>query len=135
MKGTNLLVFSVVIAVAIGAAAGYLAARTRYKAQLLQKDAFIAQQDSRLKTLQAKEIQMTKAAAAMPDGVLMKEGKLWQVQNGQTMVMEKEVTMSDGTKVDTTGKVIMKDGSSMMLKDGEEVSMDGKVTDVSMMGK
>lgn len=135
MKTQNLLVVAVIVAVVIGAGAGYLAARSKYKAMLAQKDAFIMQEDSQLKSLQAKDAQMNKQQSLLPDGVMMKEGKMWQVKSGQTSAMSSEMTMSDGTKVDSTGKVTMKDGSIMMMKDGEKMTMDGKVTDSATIGK
>jgi len=39
--------------------------------------------------------------------------------------MEKEAMLKDGTKVMTDGKVMRKDGTSFMLKEGESIWMDG----------
>ena len=39
--------------------------------------------------------------------------------------MEKDATLNDGTKVMTDGKVMMPDGTSFMMKEGESIWMDG----------
>ena len=39
--------------------------------------------------------------------------------------MEKDATLNDGTLVMTNGKVIRKDGTTFMLKEGESIWMDG----------
>ena len=45
--------------------------------------------------------------------------------------MTKDVTLKNGTKVSTTGEVTMKDGKKMMLKEGQCVDMEGKVSQFS----
>jgi hypothetical protein len=69
------------------------------------------------------------------DGVMMKDGKMMEVKDGKTMPMDKEMTMSDGTKVMEDGTVMTKDGKKMMMKDGEHMSMDGKMGSGAMTGK
>lgn len=64
----------------------------------------------------------------MESGVLMHGGQLMQLQDGKMMPMTSEMTMSNGTKVTTTGQVTMADGKTMMLKDGQGVSMGGQLT-------
>lgn len=65
----------------------------------------------------------------MKDHVMMKDGKMWVMKDGKTMMMDKDMTMSNGTMVSTTGKVTMSDGKSMMMKNGDMMDMEG------MMGK
>lgn len=63
------------------------------------------------------------------DGVMMDKGTMMVVsKTGDTMTMNKEITMQDGTKVMTDGKVLMKDGSVVMMKEGEKMMMqDGQM--------
>lgn len=66
--------------------------------------------------------------AAEMGGVMMKDGKMMMMMDGKaTGPMEKEMTMSDGTKVMPNGMVKMKDGKEMPMKDGMMMMMDGKM--------
>ena len=56
------------------------------------------------------------------DGVMMKDGKMMMMKDGKPAgQMTKEMTMSNGTKVMTDGKMMMKDGGQMMMKDGQMI--------------
>ena len=64
------------------------------------------------------------------DGVMMKDGKMMMMMGGKaTGPMDKEMTMSDGTKVKPDGSMMMKDGKMMKMKDGQMMMMDGKMMD------
>jgi len=69
-------------------------------------------------------------------GVFMKDGKMMTMMNGGlTGEMSADMTMSDGTKVMMTGKVMTNDGSTMMMKEGDAVLMTGeKSTTEAMSG-
>jgi|GEM_PF-5391501 len=59
------------------------------------------------------------------DYVMMKDARMVMVRDGKTTAMEKEMTMADGTRVMVDGKVMMTDGSTKILKDGESVPLSG----------
>jgi hypothetical protein len=64
------------------------------------------------------------------DGVMMKDGKMMMMMGGKpTGPMDKEMTMSDGTKVKPDGSMTMKDGKMMKMKNGQMMMMDGKMMD------
>ena len=66
--------------------------------------------------------------AAEKDGVMMKDGKMTRMQDGKEIGrMDRETTMSNGTKVMMNGKMMMKGGKEMQLKEGQTVMMDGKM--------
>ena len=66
--------------------------------------------------------------AAEKDGVRMKDGKMMMMQDGKEVArMDRETTLSDGTKVMMNGKVVMKGGKVMQMKEGQTVMMDGKM--------
>ena len=68
------------------------------------------------------------AMAVEKDGVMMKDGKMWRMQDGKEIGrMDRETTMSNGTKVMMNGKMMMKGGKEMQLKEGQTVMMDGKM--------
>ena len=74
-------------------------------------------------------------AATMKDCCMMKDGKMLVMKNGETMPMEKDMTMKNGTKCMTTGECTMKNGKKMMMKEGDCMEMSGKMGKCSMMNK
>ena len=60
---------------------------------------------------QNQNIQNNPVDKLQTDGVVMQNGKMMQVKNGQTTVLDQDVTMSNGTKIMTDGTCIKKDGS------------------------
>ena len=59
------------------------------------------------------------------EGVMMKDGKLLMMKNGQTTQLTTDLTLDNGTVVMTNGTVKAKDGKTTVLKEGDYVSMDG----------
>lgn len=68
----------------------------------------------------------------MKDCVMMEHGKMVVMKNGETMDMNKDMAMKNGTMVMRDGKVKMKNGKTTMLKDGDCVYMNGKMTKMKM---
>lgn len=60
------------------------------------------------------------------DHVTMRDGKMMVVRNGETVPMEEDVTMADGTRVMRNGQVLMANGTARMMREGETMSMDGE---------
>jgi hypothetical protein len=58
------------------------------------------------------------------NGVLMKDGKIIMVKDGDVMPMKSEMTMSNGTKVTEDGSITRK------MNEGEMMMMDGTTTTV-----
>ena len=68
------------------------------------------------------------AMAAEKDGVMMKEGKMWRLQDGKEIGrMDRETTLSNGTKVAMNGKMMTKDGKEVQLQEGQIMMLDGKM--------
>ena len=66
--------------------------------------------------------------AAEKDGVMMKSGKVVRLQEGKDIGrMDRETTMSNGTRVMMNGKMVMKDGKEMQLQEGQTMMLDGKL--------
>ena len=66
--------------------------------------------------------------AAEKDGIMMKDGKMVRFHDGKEIGrMDRETTMSDGSKVMMNGKMIMKGGKEMQMKEGQMVMLDGKM--------
>ncbi len=70
------------------------------------------------------------AMAVEKDGVTMKDGKLWRLQDGKEIGrMDRETTMSNGTRLMMNGKMVMKDGKATQLQEGQSLMLDGKLVE------
>jgi hypothetical protein len=69
-----------------------------------------------------------RAAHPNADGVMMHDGKMMIMKNGQAKgPMANSMTMSNGATVMGDGMVKMKDGSETHMKDGQMMMMDGQM--------
>ncbi len=66
-------------------------------------------------------------AQEKPDGVIMKDGKMMVVKDGKISVMDKDLLLSNGTKIMSNGTIVKKDGSKIMMKEGDYKDMSGNV--------
>jgi hypothetical protein len=72
------------------------------------------------------------AMAVEKDGVMMKAGKMVRVTEGKEIGrMDREMTMSNGTRVTMNGKMLMKDGKEIQLQEGQAIMLDGKLVEGS----
>lgn len=71
----------------------------------------------------------------MKDCVMMKDGKVMVMKDGQKSELTDDMTLSNGTTVMKDGTVKTSDGQTMMLKDGDWVGMDGKMGKMGRMKK
>lgn len=66
--------------------------------------------------------------AAEKDGIMMKDGKMTMMQDGKEITrMDRETTLSNGSRVMMKGKLVTKDGKEMQMTEGQMVMMDGKM--------
>jgi len=66
--------------------------------------------------------------AVEKDGVMMKGGKMVRMTEGKEIGrMDRETTMSNGTRVMMNGKMVMKDGKEGQLQEGQIMMLDGKL--------
>lgn len=68
------------------------------------------------------------------DCCMMKDGKMMRMESGKMMLMEKEMTMKNGTVCKPDGECMTKDGEKMMMKNGDCMDMNGKIGPCEMMG-
>ena len=70
------------------------------------------------------------AMAVEKDGIMMKAGKVVRTSEGKEIGrMDRETTMSNGTRVTMNGKMLMKDGKEVQLQEGQVVMLDGKLVE------
>jgi hypothetical protein len=66
--------------------------------------------------------------AAEQDGIMMKDGKMTMMHSGKEVSrMDRETTLSNGTKVMMNGKMVTKDGKEIQMHEGQMIMMDGKM--------
>jgi hypothetical protein len=61
------------------------------------------------------------------DGVIMKDGKLVATEMGMTNPVTADKTLRNGTIITTNGVVTGKDGTTTQLREGDYVSLTGRV--------
>lgn len=64
----------------------------------------------------------------MTEGIQMKNGEVWVVKDGKKNKMAAETMLNDGSRVMANGNVVLKDGTTRTLNNGERISMDGRWT-------
>lgn len=74
---------------------------------------------------QRKPMQTDKVDKAdkVSDRVVMKDGELLVIKNGESAKMEKEIVLPSGTVIKTDGTLKKKDGSEIKLKDGQYIEL------------
>jgi len=68
------------------------------------------------------------------DLLLMKNGKMMMMKKGRIKPMKEDMAIFDGMRVMMDGTVIMTDGNSRTMMEGDAMTMDGIiVTDMEKM--
>ena len=60
------------------------------------------------------------------DHIMMQDGQVMIMRNGERMPMDEEMTLPDGTKVGIDGTVMMPDGTMRMMDEGETMLLQGE---------
>jgi uncharacterized protein with beta-barrel porin domain len=63
-----------------------------------------------------------------PDGVVMQNGKLMKVKNGQLTALDQDVTLGNGMKIMTDGNYTKMDGTTTLLEEGQHLDESGNMT-------
>ncbi|KAA9340703.1 DUF6799 domain-containing protein [Adhaeribacter soli] len=69
----------------------------------------------------------TMPSNAMREGVMMEGDKILITRNGQTTIMTKDTTFANGTMIMSNGMVKMADGTTMNMKNGDRMDMNGNM--------
>lgn len=76
---------------------------------------------------QNQNIQSNPVDVSFRDGVTMQNGKVMNIINGKSTILDRELTLGNGTKVMANGAYIKKDGTRLMLKEGQQLDMSGNL--------
>jgi hypothetical protein len=77
-----------------------------------------------------KQNQVNSIESLHKDGVIMHNGKMMTVKNGQMSHFERDITMSNGTKIRSDGTCIYNNGKKSMMKEGQHMDMSGNISDM-----
>ena len=70
---------------------------------------------------------MSRGKHMMKDCLMMKNGQVMSMKNGQKMKIERTMTLTNGTTVAPDGTINWPNGKTGMLKEGQCIYMDGKI--------
>jgi hypothetical protein len=59
--------------------------------------------------------------------VMMKQGKLIEVNNGHRKIVKKDMTLVNATTIHPNGSIDASSGQSLQLKEDEYMTMDGRI--------
>ena len=73
--------------------------------------------------------------SVIKDCVMMTEGKMMQLKNGQLTPIKKPLILANGTKIKRNGKCILPDGTRIRMVEGNCMDNSGKVDNCAVVDK
>jgi len=67
--------------------------------------------------------------------VMMKRGKLIEVSHGHRKFVKKDITLTNETTIHPNGAVDAGSGQNQQIKEGQYITMDGKIRSLKDMGR
>ena len=67
------------------------------------------------------------------DLLVMKNGKMMMKRGSRIRPMKEDMAIFDGMRVMMDGTVIMTDGNSRTMMEGDAITMDGRMTDIEKL--
>ena len=67
--------------------------------------------------------------------IMMKHGKLIEMNNGHKKFIKKDVTLVNMTTIHPNGAIDASSGQSLQLKEGEYITMDGRIHKLKDMAR
>lgn len=110
----NTTTWVIIATLVLGFIAGFVVARFKYRTQIGLISTMVMDKAAEINTLTAGNNRYF-----MVTGVMMEE------KDGIVSRMISDTTLADGTMITMSGKVVKTDGSSVILKNGESVLMNG----------
>jgi hypothetical protein len=110
----NTTTWVIIATLVLGFIAGFVVARFKYRTQIGLISTMVMDKASEINTLTAENNRYF-----MVTGVMMEE------KDGIVSRLISDMTLSDGTTITMSGKVIKTDGSIITLKNGESILMNG----------
>ena len=113
-KAYNITTWVIIATLILGFIAGFVVARFKYRTQIGLISTMVMDKASEINTLTAEN-----------NRYFMVSGGMMEEQDGVVSRMISDTTLSDGTTITMSGKVVKTDGSIIVLKNGESILMNG----------
>ena len=110
----NTTTWVIIATLVLGFIAGFVVARFKYRTQIGLISTMVMDKASEINTLTAEN-----------NRYFMVNGSMMEEKDGIVSRMISDTTLSDGTIITMSGKVVKTDGSIIFLKNGESVLMNG----------
>lgn len=121
MKNKNILLSAVVFSLATFSAS----AQVNRSDTTLSKTQIVKAEQTKMNDLTKSKDQQEQHLKI--DHIMMKDQKMMVIKDGKMMLMEKEMTLKNGTKCLVNGTCISSDGKKSILKEGEMMDMNGNM--------
>lgn len=106
----------VIIVLGIAFIAGYLVSRERYKPQINNLSTMVIERDDKITYLNN-----------LRNRLVLTDGQLTQNIDGDIMVLDENVLLSDGSRVSLIGIITRPNGDVEELEEGDSLFMDGTI--------
>jgi len=80
------------------------------------------------KPVDTKSTQNQEPKLSMKDGYVLKNGKVLMIKNGQASSLIETVSLTNGSRLMSDGKIYKRDGSYIMMKEDDFVDLSGNLT-------
>lgn len=106
----------VIIVLGIAFTVGYLVSRERYKPQIKNLSTMVIERDDKITYLNS-----------LRNRLVLTDGTLIQNIDGEIMILDENVLLSDGSRVSLTGIITRPNGDIEELEEGDSLFMDGTI--------
>ncbi len=81
-------------------------------------------------TTDPKVLKMAATTDHAGEWMVVKEGKVYSTSNGKMILITKDLLLDNGSTLKTNGEVITKDGTKILVKEGERINRLGDLAKV-----
>lgn len=119
-KKAHVITWVVFLALILGLVGGFMIAKAKYMHKIDLISVMFSKRETERNQIKSKMGKMNK--------VMKQSGEVWIMKDGNVMILEKEFTLSDGTKVMPSGRYMKPEQNDIMiLQDGEGLDMNGNL--------
>jgi hypothetical protein len=115
-KSTMSTKLLIIIVLGVAFVAGYLVAREKYKPQINELSSMVIDRDDKITYLNN-----------LRSRLVLVDGQLIQNKDGEIMIIEDNLLLSDGSRVTVGGAITRPNGEIVQLEEGESLFIDGTI--------
>jgi hypothetical protein len=115
-KSTMSTKLLIIIVLGVAFVAGYLVAREKYKPQINELSSMVIDRDDKITYLNN-----------LRSRLVLVDGQLIQNKDGEIMIIEDNLLLSDGSRVTVGGAITRPNGEIVQLEEGDSLFIDGTI--------